>query len=96
MQKTRGEKALIEHNVRGVSRIADSLGVDVQRYSGRGMYGAECVALFGDPTRILLLVGKHNSYFESLPPPLVDQLGRSSVVYWPQIQWSTWISLTEE
>lgn len=50
-------------------------------YSGRGMYGARCVAT---------IVGRGGD-LEDLPKSgaLVDNMGLDFVVYWPEVQWDS-------
>lgn len=80
-----------------VAMFADS-GHEPSRYSGRGMGGKECLSLTddnpinavldviaicastGDCDRVLALAGL-------LSHPRSDDLGRSTVVYWPHIRW---------
>lgn len=93
-------KIKIEHHV-GVAlkyAIGESSGYSDNpiRYSGRMMYGAECVAIVTDcPANctaklILYLMQVDN---EDLAELLCDEwmrtddFGRRSVVYWPTIQW---------
>lgn len=49
-------------------------------YSGRGMYGRECVACSLE----------RGSDLEGLPRAgaFVDQLGRGYIVYWPAAEWT--------
>lgn len=52
-------------------------GLEPQSYSGRGMFGRECVAACVDHP------GDHE-----LPRGWVqDQLGLGCIVYWPQVAW---------
>ena len=55
-------------------------------YSGRGMYGKECVSLKGDD---LSLWDVARSLPEDMyvSEPRTDSLGLGIVIYWPQYEW---------
>lgn len=64
----------------------------LRSYSGRGMYGRQCVAISGDsidPFHLALMIAAHRYDFSiyDIPLPDTDSLGRGVVVYWPQIDW---------
>ena len=66
----------------------------VRRYSGRAMYGRECVAILGEyinpfvvALRLAERAERHGFDIIDIPVPDVDSLGRGSVVYWPQVEW---------
>ena len=60
----------------------EGAGFEPRSYSGRGMYGAECVAAKGDEFAITeALAG------QGFGRPLADQLGKGVIVYWPQHKW---------
>ena len=64
-------------------RIREAAEVDGRSlrldYSGRGMFGAKCLAIdCDDPMDCIAEVG--------IPGAKTDQMGRGSVVYWPAVQ----------
>jgi hypothetical protein len=50
-------------------------------YSGRGMYGVECVAIYLDDASELLEVG---ASVKGAGKPHTDNLGKGIVAYWPE------------
>ena len=66
-----------------IEEIANEEGGEViYGYSGRGMYGKECVAIAcDDADRAIYLAGQ-----KDLPMPVSDSMGRRCVVYWPNIK----------
>jgi hypothetical protein len=74
-----------------VQQFIDALedaGYEVTSYSGRGMYGKECVSVNGDVSeweiaRALWFNDEH----EDVPAPRRDQLGLGIVLYWPSYEW---------
>jgi len=63
-------------------------------YSGRAMYGKQCVAVSGEETSEWHLAIQMASWASSydiemldLPAPRTEQLGRSFIMYWPQYEW---------
>jgi len=72
--------------------LAEEYDFRVRPYSGRGMYGAECLAIFGEdinPMQIGFLVGRDYSMdFHHLDGWKKDTMGHHRVVYyWPQIDY---------
>lgn len=66
----------------------------LRRYSGRAMWGKECVAITGDylnPFDLALRLADRAEDFGfqigDLPSPDTDSLGRGIVIYWPKIEW---------
>jgi hypothetical protein len=81
-----------------VSAFEDA-GFDVRSYSGRGMYGKECLGVeCDDPVACVLdVIGEFANctddkfdvvdLVESLRDPSQDSMGLSSILYWPRIKW---------
>lgn len=79
--------------------LAEYAGLDARSYSGRGMYGDECVAITCDDPLDCILdlinacvemtndVDEIAECIEDLRNPRTDSMGLSSVVYWPRIKW---------
>lgn len=57
-----------------------ALGLQPRSYSGRGMFGRECVAVY-------LEQGVHPGDLELPAGWRQDQLGLGTVVYWPSLAW---------
>lgn len=71
---------------------ADCAGMEVDTYSGRGMYGDECPSLtFESDAEMaagLVRLGmkfEQYGYRRELPFMATDNLGRGTVIYWPRI-----------
>lgn len=73
--------------IKVLREIADETGSDFEEsYSGRGMYGAECVGITcDDPDEILMKLGEHG--FKDRPSE--DSMGRQFILYWPRISVET-------
>lgn len=80
-----------------IDAIRDA-GYDARKYSGRGMYGACCVALIvpreDDPFSAGVAVGRKldavadlNDVALSLPTSRSDSLGLDTIVYFPSLDW---------
>lgn len=86
----------------------ESAGYEVRSYSGRGMYGKECLAVTSEASGnviinvVLQIMDAINgpssdAYYESveaaknliqsLQNHREDSIGRSSIIYWPNIAW---------
>lgn len=81
----------------------ENAGADCQKYSGRGMYGKECLAVQfdGSPVTIVLeaveyfantlsadeAVDQICEFMQMLKSPSQDSMGLGSVMYWPHIKW---------
>lgn len=51
-------------------------------YSGRGMYGTECVGIVtGNPNEIIAMAGKRG-----IRGAVTDSMGKGTIVYWPKVQ----------
>lgn len=67
---------------------------DVRSYSGRGMYGKECVAITTDShvsawTIALAIADMNGGNMDlfGLGDPREDSMGLGRVYYWPQLEW---------
>lgn len=62
----------------------ESAGYEPRPYSGRGMYGKDCVAVSGQfisPFKVGQDIG------EGFGAPREDSLGKGIVLYWPSYKW---------
>lgn len=61
-------------------------GYRVRSYSGRFMYGKECLAVScADPTDLLMLLAEEApGVLKALGKPKMDDLGKGAICYWPQ------------
>ena len=64
-------------------------GEDIMSYSGRAMYGAQCLALtfegFSDAFNFALEIGSYEGLAELLASPSYDSMGRGIVIYFRNI-----------
>ena len=74
--------------------IIDIVGYDTCSYSGRGMYGKECIGIVTDePVRAVLsgLIRECANVDEAADIVVghrTDNMGLSTIIYWPRCQWS--------
>jgi hypothetical protein len=68
----------------------DEAGYDYRSYSGRGMFGAECVGVdlesdvdLWDLATALARAGLN------IPAPRTDSMGRDIIAYWPSAKWAS-------
>ena len=65
-----------------VHDLAATIGAEVYKgYSGRGMYGKECLGISCDDDADVLMRCRGFG----LPKPSIDNLGRGYICYWPSI-----------
>ncbi len=67
------------------------LGAEVRWYSGRGTYGADCVAICGTNSACMSAISTvceraNEATREVLNDPKSDSMGRDIVMYWPQLR----------
>lgn len=80
-----------------VEFIRDYTEYEPAKYSGRGMYGRQCVSITHDsPEDVILdiLQAKAENAPEEVSQMIdmlrgssQDSMGRSSVIYWPNVKW---------
>lgn len=76
--------------------IFAAVGLKPQAYSGRGMYGKQCLAVVVDdhPFGVALALAYQavphelEELLAILFRPQEDQMGQNVVLYWPHIAWS--------
>lgn len=75
-------------------------GEDIMSYSGRGMYGDQCLGLtfesLSDAFNFCLLAGGYEGLTEALSSPSHDSMGRGVVIYFPKIQVPSEVIAREE
>ena len=76
----------------GLERLRDDMGFEIRSYSGRGMYGKNCLAIVcysNDIYPIMFALGQgdtdHNIYYEIIQGTRSDNMGLSNVYYWPRV-----------
>lgn len=71
-----------------LSDILADAGYDAEPYSGRGMYGAQCVSVSLDSDADLWRLATELARVsdEDIPPPRTDTLGYGIVAYWPRVK----------
>lgn len=71
----------------------NTAGLKIRRYSGRGMYGKECVAVSDDRRLQEILADLVEAYgdnlecAEAIRAARTDNMGLGIVVYWPHVAW---------
>jgi hypothetical protein len=82
-----------------VVEAVEEAGYEVRSYSGRGMYGKECLGVeCDDPVKFMLELaiglaetcedaGEVADFLEMLRDPQTDSMGLGSIIYWPRITW---------
>lgn len=64
-----------------LTEVAAEVGGRVRTYSGRGMYGRECLSIYCDNATTCIEAAAHHGIRSSRQ----DSMGREYVVYWPAI-----------
>lgn len=70
-----------------IEELAIWLGVEPRCYSGRFMFGAECVGVVAKYDILMKAIKQYK-----LPEAKVDSMGFDHIAYWPEISWSEWQS----
>lgn len=70
--------------IEAIRNMADSEFDGVTSYSGRGMYGKECIAVACDDRDDMV----EACVRADLPRPTFDTLGMGMIAYWPRIEYS--------
>jgi len=83
-----------------IVELIEGAGYDARSYSGRFMFGKECLGVTcDDPIRFMLDVLVHaraedtddNPVFEDIAVVLknyrTDDMGRSQIIYFPSVEW---------
>lgn len=75
-----------------VVKLIDALedaGLAPLSYSGRGMFGKDCVATYTGMWEVAkaLFSEEHDGAFDHLPQPNQDSMGLGRVLYWPSYEW---------
>ena len=82
-------------NTQYLTALLEDAGYDPQPYSGRGMFGKQCVSVRSDERLLMVLsdiVGCIEDKMQSaelLRRAETDQMGTGIVVYWPSAKWPT-------
>lgn len=79
-----------------LKKLVDGTEYHLRSYSGRGMYGAECVGVVADDLQTFF-----GDVIESSPVDLdrwhlgfllknarTDGMGRQTIIYWPELEWN--------
>jgi hypothetical protein len=78
-----------KQDMESIIEIMESAGYEVRRnYSGRGMFGATCVAVELDKSEDLWNISKLLTDFD-LKAPKTDSMGRGMIAYWPTLTTET-------
>ena len=76
-----------------LQELIEDLGYETRSYSGRGMYGRECLGVtVDDPVFFALEIGQemgsneeYNNFGRNLPCVSWDSMGRDYIVYFPNV-----------
>lgn len=69
-----------------VKKALQFAGYEPRRYSGRGMFGKECLGVsVNQPGEIFRLGGILAEHVEDMGPPQFDSLGYDWIVYWREV-----------
>jgi hypothetical protein len=84
--------AKTEEEVKQFIEALEQSGFEPSAYSGRGMYGKQCVSINGDDVSAWEVARClwYNNFEEddlNIPEPRQDQLGLGIVLYWPSYDW---------
>lgn len=87
-------------NVQRIKEAFEDAGFEPRSYSGRSMYGEECLAVLGDSAIGILLstirdfagsgafdTSEIVELIDQLTDYRTDQLGMREIIYWPQLKW---------
>lgn len=69
-----------------IENLALWLGVEPRCYSGRFMFGAECVGVVAKYDVLMKAIKQ----YKLLPEAKVDSMGLDHIAYWPEVSWSEW------
>ena len=67
--------------------LAEEFGQLQTNYSGRAMFGASCTGIVTQRAQALQAAAMRLNLLE-LTDIRTDSMGRDTIVYWPQVQWS--------
>lgn len=82
-------------------KLLEDAGLEPRSYSGRGMYGKECVGVStGDVIKTIVDIARESLYLledgsdrdtqevlDILEDSSTDQLGLNSILYWRDMEW---------
>lgn len=81
-------------DIKALISALEAGGWEVKSYSGRGMYGKQCISVReGDECVSPGDVAKHlfgeeyDGEFDWVSEPLQDSMGLGIVLYWPRYEW---------
>jgi hypothetical protein len=82
---------MIDHSV--FKEIADRTCLELREYSGRGMYGKQCVGIDCDNVNETLAYLVESCESTSDAAHIIrtmkqDSMGLGAIIYWPRIVWS--------
>lgn len=82
-----------------LNSIVTSMGQDAQArsYSGRGMFGKQCVSIDLDSAGDLFELGNQLGLREiKIDSPSTDSMGHGIVAYWTRIEWPEGVHSPDE
>jgi len=85
-----------------LQKILEENGYECQSYSGRSMYGKECLGVTIDRRQNLfslgILVGKElePGDYDEIDSVGTDSMGMGTIIYWPGIEYVESVSVSED
>lgn len=70
----------------------EELSYETRSYSGRGMFGRECLATVVDSFADVFKLGIQLGFLlqnTDIDVPCYDNMGRATIVYWPNIKYES-------
>lgn len=65
----------------------EDAGYEPRAYSGRAMFGKQCVSVVLDSEGDIWNVARNLDANTNVPAPRTDSMGRGIVIYWPSAIW---------
>ena len=81
------------------AKIINEAGYEFRSYSGRGMYGTQCIGVVTDKgifqtlADFIELCEDTADAAEMVEWTISDSMGRDIILYWPNYEWSEELSL---
>lgn len=72
-------------DTRDLTDALEDAGYEPRPYSGRDMYGKQCVGVVVSSPADLFMLGKAMAEYD-IGRPTLDNMGREIIVYWPRCE----------
>jgi len=86
------DKQTKEEKTKAFIEVLEEAGYEPRSYSGRGMFGRQCVSVSGDDVSVwdiarALWFNNFDDEDLDIPEPSTDSMGRGIVIYWSRYEW---------